>query len=47
MRKLKRSVAHFKMQKEGIRKVNRKENKNGHKTSAGKSFFAEHWKEYI
>lgn len=47
MRKLKRSIAHAKMQKAGIKKINRKATFKGRKIAVGKSFFAEHWKEYI
>ena len=47
LRKLKRSVAHAKMQKEGIKKVNRHIKINGRKVAHGKSYFAENWKKYI
>lgn len=47
LRKLKRSVAHAKMQKEGVKKINRKVTIKGRKVANGKSYFAENWKEYI
>lgn len=47
MRKLKRSVAHAQMEKEGIKGVNRKTAIKGRKQKNGKSYFAENWREYI
>lgn len=47
LRKLKRSVAHAKMDKEGLKKINRKAVINGRKVANGKSYFAENWKKYI
>jgi len=48
MRKLKRSIAHAKMEKAGVKKINRKATlNNGRKIANGKSFFSENWKEYI
>ena len=45
MRKLRRSVAHAMMAKEGIRRVNAPRYGSG--KNSGKSYFATHWKDYI
>ncbi|MBQ9228816.1 MAG: hypothetical protein IJ168_08305 [Eubacterium sp.] len=45
MRKYKRAIARKRMEKEGIRRINRKTRL--HKNAApGKSYFAENWREY-
>lgn len=38
MRSLRRSVAHYRMKKAGLSRVNKKN---------GKSYFAKHWREYV
>jgi hypothetical protein len=40
MRKLKRSIAKFKMEKAGFERLNKK-------TSKGKSFFALNWRQFV
>lgn len=39
MRKLKRMIARNRMEKSGVRRTNKK--------SAGRSYFAKHWREYL
>ena len=48
MRKLRRKIAHYKMQREGIQHPNRKQAMYRHGQFAGytDSYFAQHWREY-
>ena len=47
MRKLRRSVAHAKMRKEGLVRVNKKVTLINGKKVKGDSFFSQHWHEYV
>ena len=46
MRRLARSIARAKMEKEGVKKINRKAKNRAGGGIRGTSFFANNWKEY-